>query len=258
MKFLNLSRFRKHQVLGTSVMFRLTAQLLLGLLLMRPATILAQAQQFQMTNYSTGYLGQNELLAFVIVENHSLSNTISSFTISNIYSTSPPRVTLSELGWDFSVLQNPNNPVLWDLTGTNDYECSQCSQGIPTNGGTLSTIYSATFPNSAEVVFGMAPASATFAGSEGTQGSPAALLVPVGWQSISFQSPFQMNLQPTQTNGLFMLSWTGADGSIYLEHDFGLGDTNWQVLAGPVSGGTYIITNSPMANNEFFRLRLGP
>ena len=165
---------------------------------------------------------------------------------------------LLEGGWDYTFQQNASNSVLWNLSATATDECPDCPdpgiQYIETNGGSFSGIFTTSFQANAQLLFGMAPASAIFLNSGSVQQTPSGLVVPVGWQS----GPLQVNLQPTQTNGLLMLSWTGADGSIFIQHKISLADTNWQVLAGPVSGGAYSIAIPTNTGSGFFRLEFGP
>jgi len=208
-------------------------------------------QQFEIYNdppYPDSW-GPGETEVFIDVTNSSTSDMISSFTICNAYSTTSPVQPLHEGAWALNITQNPTNSCLWDIESSAPYFPFAGFEYIQPNES-VGASFMTTFPTNAQLLFGTLANSAVFVNSGIIQGNPSTFFGPVGWQS----GPLLAAIQRGQSNGTMELSWTGADGNVFVEYKSSLAETNWQILTGPLSGGACAIpiaTNSP---GGYFRL----
>jgi hypothetical protein len=57
------------------------------------------------------------------------------------------------------------------------------------------------------------------------------------------------------TNGTLVLQWTAVPCPIFVEHSPRLNPSDWQTVAGPVTGTNWTFTPAPGATSGFYRLR---
>jgi uncharacterized repeat protein (TIGR03803 family) len=216
---------------------------------------ISPTNQFEINNdppYPDSW-GPGETVVSINVTNSSTFDMISSFTIYNVYSTTSPSQFLIEGAWVLNVTQNPTNSCLWDLEGSAPYFSFAGFQYIQPNESLMVSFFT-TFPTNAQLLFGTLANSAVFVNSGFMQGDPSTFVGPVGWQS----GPLVATIQHGETNGTMELSWSGADGNVFLEHKNALAEDKWHMLTGPLSGGAWVI---PIASNSpggFFRLMQAP
>jgi hypothetical protein len=197
--------------------------------------------------------GPGETEVYIDVFNNSSSDMISSFVVSNIYSSTSPSQLLHAGPWGLAFNQNPTNSCLWDVQASAPTIGYHGIAYIAPNEDILMSFIS-TCPTNAQLLFGALANSVVFLNAGFVLGNPSTMIGPVGWQS----GPLLAAIAPGQTNGSFQLSWTGADGNVYVDFKKCLTETNWQTLAGPLSGGACTITVSTNSPGGFFRLKLGP
>jgi hypothetical protein len=183
----------------------------------------------------------------VNIENDTTNDQINSFAISNIYSIAQPTMYFAEADWDYNFIQNATNSYLWNL-----YASGSLSLTYVGASKTQQVMFIADYPNGANILTGLLDTSAGFVNSGTVSSNPSTFVGPVGWQS----GPLLASLQIGRSNGTMQLSWSGADGNVFVDYKGSLTETNWQNLAGPFSGGVCTIPISTNAASRFFRLRL--
>jgi hypothetical protein len=194
------------------------------------------------------FLGPGMIGIVINIENDTTNDQINSFSVSDIYSIHQPSMSRAEAFWNYTFLQNATNSYLWNLIASNTFY-----QTFVGTNSTQEIIVAADCPNGANIVTGILDSSVGFVNSGIFQSRPSTLIGLVGWQT----GPLMAFLQPSTTNGTMQLSWTGADGDVFVDYKGCFADTNWQTFAGPFSGGIAAISVATNTNAAFFRLRLG-
>jgi hypothetical protein len=207
----------------------------------------AKAQSFEVYGGPQFSSGPGSAIVVVNIENDTTNDQINSFAISNIYSIAQPTMYFAEADWDYNFIQNATNSYLWNL-----YASGSLSLTYVGASKTQQVMFIADYPNGANILTGLLDTSAGFVNSGTVSSNPSTFVGPVGWQS----GPLLASLQIGRSNGTMQLSWSGADGNVFVDYKGSLTETNWQNLAGPFSGGVCTIPISTNAASRFFRLRL--
>ncbi len=207
----------------------------------------ANAQSFEIYGDPQHPFGPGSNVVVVNIQNDTTNDQINSFAISNIYSIAQPTMYFVESYWDYNFIQNSTNSYLWNLYASDSFALTYVGANK-----SQEIMFIAEYPNGAKLLTGVLNSSAGFVKSGVVQSNPSTFVGPVGWQS----GPFLASVQVGQTSGTMQLSWSGADGNVYVDYKGSLTETNWQNLAGPFSGGVCTIPISTNAASRFFRLRL--
>jgi len=206
------------------------------------------AQDFQMYELDgqPSVIWPGQALWSIVLQNRS-SDPISSFSIHDIYSIQEPVVSARVAEWDYTFTRNPTNGALWDLHALT----LDSTAYIRTNFDFFLGV-DTSFPTNAYLLrTGKLENSVGFVSSGVKESSPSVLVGSVGWQN----GPLLARIETAPTNGAFRLSWIGAD-AIYVEHKSTLQDDNWQILAGPLTGGSWVFTSPTNLPSAIFRFRL--
>jgi hypothetical protein len=78
------------------------------------------------------------------------------------------------------------------------------------------------------------------------------------WLRLGMQAPEAPRLTamyPPDAHGLMRMGWSPTERPVYVEFKPSLQSTNWQTIAGPLSGYSHSVTNDPAKPMGFFRLR---